>query len=197
MATTTRLLTTKGLPTTLLSRKAFKHLVVCYQTQSFLKIGDSLPDIKLYQDTPDNGISAKELYKGKKGVLFSVVGAFTPGCTHAHIPEYLESADKFKEEGYDLIGCVSVNDPFVMSAWGKNLQAEGKIKMLADTNGEFTKALGMELDCTKLLGNIRSKRYSLVIEDSIIQTINEDPKHSGLVCLLCIRNLKTKQQVMS
>ncbi|XP_050407100.1 peroxiredoxin-5, mitochondrial [Patella vulgata] len=183
--------------TTSLLNNSLHRPAACCQIKRYLKIGDTLPDIKLYEDNPDNGISVRDIYKGKKGVLFSVVGAFTPGCTHAHIPEYLESADKFKEEGYDLIGCVSVNDPFVMAAWGQDLKAEGKIRMLADTKGEFTKAMGMELDCSKLLGNIRSRRYSLVIEDSKVHTINEDPQHSGLVCLLCIRNLKTKAQVMS
>ena len=156
-------------------------------TRSF-RIGEKLPTICLYEDSPDTSVNLQELFKGKKGVLFSVVGAFTPGCTQSHIPEYLDHFEKFKEEGYDLVCCVSVNDPFVMSAWGQQVKTNGKIRMLADPKAEFTKAMNMDLDCTKLLGNIRSKRYSLVIEDGTIQSIMTEPNHTGLACLLCIKN---------
>ncbi|KAH9523066.1 Peroxiredoxin-5, mitochondrial [Bulinus truncatus] len=163
-----------------LSSKSKKHKV---------QVGDLLPNVHLYEGTPNNAISAVDLYKGKKGVLFGVVGAFTPGCTNSHIPDYLSLHEKFKEEGY-MISCVSVNDPFVMAAWGKSTNADGKIRMLADPRGEFTKALGMELDCKQLLGGFRSQKYSLVIEDGKIQSINVDPEHTGLACLLCLKNMQ-------
>ncbi|PVD26499.1 hypothetical protein C0Q70_14176 [Pomacea canaliculata] len=159
-----------------------------------IKVGDPLPDIVLYEGSPNNAVKASELYKGKRGIIFAVLGAFNPGCTNAHIPDYLELYHKFKEEGY-LISCVSVNDPFVMAAWGKATGAEGKIRMLADPQAKFTKAMGMELDCTKLLGNFRSQKYSLVIDDSIIQSINVDPDHTGLACLLCITTMKNVNSI--
>ncbi|GFN97102.1 peroxiredoxin-5, mitochondrial [Plakobranchus ocellatus] len=160
-----------------------------YSSKHKFKVGDALPNVNLYENSPNNPVSASELYKGKKGVLFAVVGAFTPGCTNTHIPDYLSLYDKFKEEGY-MISCVAVNDPFVMAAWAKSTGAEGKIRMLADPCGEFTKTLGMDIDCTKLLGGVRSHKYSLVVEDSIIQSINVDPESTGLQCLLCIQNMR-------
>ncbi|XP_048259117.1 peroxiredoxin-5, mitochondrial-like [Haliotis rufescens] len=179
----------------LLSRVVLKTSApVTVQSKRYLRVGDRLPNVEVYGATPNDVINPAELYKGKRGVLFSVVGAFTPGCSESHIPEYISNHQKFKEEGYDLICCVAVNDPFVMDAWGKELRAEGKIKMLADTRGEFTRAMGMQLDCTKPLGGWRSRRYSIVVEDSVIQQINEDPDHTGLVCLLCIKNMKSRAQ---
>ncbi|XP_046577559.1 peroxiredoxin-5, mitochondrial-like isoform X2 [Haliotis rubra] len=154
----------------LLSRVALKTSApVTVNPKRYLRAGDRLPDVEVYGATPNDAINPAELYKGKRGVLFSVVGAFTPGCSESHIPEYISNHQKFKEEGYDVICCVAVNDPFVMNAWGKELKAEGKIKMLADTRGEFTRAMGMQLDCTKPLGGWRSRRYSIVVEDSVIQ----------------------------
>ncbi|RUS72994.1 hypothetical protein EGW08_019242 [Elysia chlorotica] len=160
-----------------------------YSSKHKFRVGDTLPDVNLFENSPDNPIPASTLYKGKRGILFAVVGAFTPGCTNTHIPDYLSLYEKFKEEGY-MISCVSVNDPFVMAAWGKSTNAEGKIRMLADPSGQFTKTLGMDIDCTKLLGGVRSHKYSLVIEDNIIQSVNVDPEFTGLQCLLCIQNMK-------
>ncbi|KAL3874204.1 hypothetical protein ACJMK2_037250 [Sinanodonta woodiana] len=153
-----------------------------------IRVGERLPPVSLYVDLPSNPINLQELFKGKKGVVFSVIGAFVPGCSQAHLPEYINHVDKFREEGYDLLGCIAVNDPFVMSAWGKSVGADGKVLMLADPKAEFTRALDMELDCKNLLGGVRSKRYSLVIEDGIVQGVNTEPDHTGLACLLCIRN---------
>lgn len=165
-----------------------------FSTIRYISVGDPLPDIVLYEGSVDNPIKARELYKGKKGVIFAVVGAFTPGCTNSHIPDYLELYDKFNEEGY-MISCISVNDPYVMAAWAKSTHAEGKIHMLADPRGEFTRAMGMELDCKKLLGTNRSHKYSVVVEDGIIKSINVDPEHTGLACLLCIRMMKNLSAV--
>jgi 2-Cys peroxiredoxin 5 len=168
----------------------------CYSSKKIqLQVGETLPDVNLYEDSPDNAISARQLYKGKKGVLFAVLGAFTPGCTNTHIPDYLSLYEKFKEEGY-MISCVSVNDPFVMKAWGISTNAAGKIRMLSDPRGEFTKVLGMDLDCKQVLGGIRSQKYSLVIEDGKILSINVDPEHTGLACLLCIKNMMEGSDIL-
>ncbi|KAK7103818.1 peroxiredoxin-5, mitochondrial-like [Littorina saxatilis] len=162
---------------------------VLLSAKRFIWVGDSLPDVNLYEGSPDNVIPARELYKGKRGVIFAVVGAFSPGCTNSHIPDYLELHDKIKEEGY-MISCIAVNDPFVMAAWAKDTETEGKIRMLADPRGEFTRAMGMELDCKKMLGTDRSQKYSLVVDDGVIQSINVDPEHTGLACLLCIKTMR-------
>jgi len=166
-----------------------------YSSKRCLQVGETLPDVNLYEDSPDNAISARQLYKGKRGVLFAVLGAFTPGCTNTHIPDYLSLYEKFKEEGF-MISCVSVNDPYVMKAWGISTNAAGKIRMLADPRGEFTKTLGMDLDCKQVLGGIRSQKYSLVIEDGKILSINVDPEQTGLACLLCIKNMKADDAVL-
>lgn len=160
-----------------------------------IKYGSSLPSVEVFVDSPSNPINVRDIFKDKKGVLFSVLGAFTPGCSQSHIPEYLENYDKFKAEGYEVIACVAVNDPYVMSAWGKDLQTEGKIMMLADTNAELTKAMRMELDCRHIMGTIRSKRYSVVIHDNVVKGFNGEPDHSGLACLMCIKNINKKQAI--
>ncbi|XP_076463798.1 peroxiredoxin-5, mitochondrial-like [Babylonia areolata] len=177
----------RALTTVALSQRIFPVLV---SAKRCFKVGDQLPDVLLYETSPDNAISARELYKGKRGIIFAVMAAFSPGCTNAHIPDFLELYEKFKEEGY-MMSCISVNDPFVMSAWAKFTKADGKIRMLADPRGEFTRAMGMEIECKKLLGTNRSQKYSLVVEDGIIQSINVDPEHTGLACLLCIKTMKS------
>ncbi|KAH3846152.1 hypothetical protein DPMN_088449 [Dreissena polymorpha] len=100
----------------------------------YLKRGIPVPSVDLYVDTPNNKVNAHELFKGKRGVLFSVLGAFTPGCK-THMPEYLDNYDKFKAEGFDVIACVAVNDPYVVSAWAESLNTRNKILMLADPKG--------------------------------------------------------------
>jgi len=143
----------------------------------------------LFENTPSNPVQLRDVFKDTKGILFSVLGAFNPGCSAAHIPEYLASCDQFKKEGYGVVACVSVNDPFVMEAWGKEVDKGGKIRMLADPCRDLTKALDMELDCKHLLGNIRSKRYSMLIEDNKVTHITMEPDASGLACLLCIQRI--------
>lgn len=157
----------------------------------FIKHGDPLPSVDLYLDTPNNKVNAHELFKGKRGILFSVLGAFTPGCKK-HIPEYLEHYDQFKAEGFDLLVCVVVNDPYVVAAWAKSLDTKDKILMLADPTAEFTKAMKMDLDCRHIMGTIRSKRYSVVIENGIMKGFQMEPEDTGLACLLCIKNLNRR-----
>ncbi|MFD2165697.1 peroxiredoxin [Thalassotalea euphylliae] len=116
-----------------------------------------------------------ELFAGKKVVMFAVPGAFTPTCSASHLPGYVVAADDFKAKGIDLIICLSVNDAFVMEAWGNSQNAE-HIEMLADGDGSYTKLLGLEME-TGAFGGLRSQRYAMVIEDGVVTTLNvEAPK---------------------
>merc|ERR1719204_2278687 len=129
------------------------------------KEGDTLPSLEVEEGKPGETVNVRELFKGKKGILFAVPGAFTPTCSEKHLPGFLDGAEELKAAGAEVIACVSVNDPFVMAAWGKDQDAEGKVRMLADTKCELTKALDMELDIKDLLGSVRSKRYAMLVED--------------------------------
>jgi len=150
-----------------------------------IKVGDALPSVDVFENTPGDKVNVAELFKGKKGVLFALPGAFTPNCTITHLPGYIADYDKLKAKGVDVVACVSVNDPFVMAAWGEASKADGKVRMLADTCGEFTKAMDMELAAAvPILGNMRSKRYSLVIEDSVVTAVNLEPDGMGVTCSL-------------
>ncbi|HFF2739777.1 TPA: peroxiredoxin [Vibrio cholerae] len=117
--------------------------------------------------------SVTTLFANKKVVLFAVPGAFTPTCSEAHLPGYVVLADKFKEKGVDMIACVSVNDAFVMKAWGE-AQNASEIAMLADGDASFTKALGLEMD-TGNFGGVRSQRYAMVIENNVVTLLNVEP----------------------
>jgi len=138
-----------------------------------VQIGDSIPEVnlKILGGQGPQDISTKEIFSGKKVVMFAVPGAFTPTCSAAHLPGYVANSDKIKEKGADAIVCVSVNDPFVMDAWGKGQNAEA-IMMVSDPEGELAGAMGTELDGSGFgLGN-RSSRYSLVAEDGKITVLN-------------------------
>ncbi|ROV56306.1 peroxiredoxin [Vibrio ponticus] len=139
--------------------------------------GQALPEATLSQLTKDGMVnhSTSELFANKKVVLFAVPGAFTPTCSEAHLPGYVVLADQLKAKGVDMIACVSVNDAFVMKAWGETQNAE-EIVMLADGDGSFTKALGLEMD-TATFGGIRSQRYAMIIDNGVVTTLNvEAPK---------------------
>lgn len=139
--------------------------------------GQTLPDATLSQLGKEGMINhkVKELFAGKKAVLFAVPGAFTPTCSEAHLPGYVVQADELKAKGVDIIACVSVNDAFVMKAWGE-AQNAGEIMMLADGDGAFAKALGLEMD-TGAFGGLRSQRYAMVIDDGVVSLLNvEAPK---------------------
>lgn len=136
------------------------------------------------EGTPKDKVNMSQLFAGKKGILFAVPGAFTPGCSKTHLPGYVEDFDKFKEKGVEIVACISVNDPFVMAAWGEAHNCQGKIRMLADTKGEFAKAVDMELDAVPFLGNVRSKRYSMLIEDGVVKQLQLEPDGTGLSCSL-------------
>merc|ERR1711931_116976 len=115
--------------------------------------GDGVPAVTLYEASPAGKVELAQLCAGKKVVIFGVPGAFTPGCSNTHLPGYVEAAQDLKDsKGVEEIVCVAVNDPFVMEAWGKQRGAEGKVRMLADTCADLTKALGMDLDLCAVLG---------------------------------------------
>lgn len=146
-----------------------------------IQIGQRIPDASLGEfvevatDTCPTGPtmhSVAELAKGKKIAVFAVPGAFTPTCSEQHLPGYLELHDQLKAKGIDEIWCVSVNDAFVMGAWGRDQNVQGRIRMLADGSGQWTSALGLELDLTERGLGVRSQRYSAIIEDGIVQQLN-------------------------
>lgn len=141
-----------------------------------IKQGDKLPAGKLRTMTAEGPkeLSTDEIFKGKKVVLFAVPGAFTPTCSNQHLPSYLTNYDKIKGQGVDTIACMAVNDPFVMSAWGKEKAVEDKILMLSDGNGEYTKALGLELDASKFGLGTRAKRFSMIVNDGVVEKLNVD-----------------------
>jgi len=138
-----------------------------------ISVGDRIPATTL-QTMGDDGptpISTDDIFRGKKVVLFAVPGAFTPGCSMTHLPGYIVNADKLLAAGVDTIACLSVNDAFVMDAWGKAQNAE-HILMLADGNGDFTTALGLELDGTGFGMGLRSQRYAMIVDDGTVTLLN-------------------------
>ncbi|CAK0788006.1 Peroxiredoxin-2E-1, chloroplastic [Coccomyxa viridis] len=138
--------------------------------------GDKLPgDIKLnYFDKESNmqEISIEELTKGKKVVMLAVPGAFTPTCSLKHLPGFVEKYDELKAKGVDTIACVGVNDAFVMDAWGKSIDVGDKILLLADGSAIFTKAIGAELDLTDKGLGLRSRRYTMLVDDGVVKALN-------------------------
>ena len=139
-----------------------------------IKIGDRLPDAKFRVMTADGPAWATtgEVFKDKKVVLFAVPGAFTPTCHMNHLPGYLSNADAIKAKGVDTIAVTGVNDVFVMDAWKKASNAAGKIEFLADGNADFAKALGLANDASAGGLGLRSKRYSMVVEDGVVRKLN-------------------------
>ncbi len=132
-----------------------------------IKVGDSIPSMKLMTATAEGPkeISTDDIFKGKKVVLFAVPGAFTPTCSAKHLPGFVQHAADFKAKGVDTIACISVNDAFVMGAWGKDQGTGDKVMMLADGSATFAKALGLEMDITARGMGVRSQRYALVAQD--------------------------------
>jgi len=135
-----------------------------------VKEGDKIPSATLkHMDASGiNDITTEDLTAGKKVVIFAVPGAFTPTCSKDHAPGFIKSAEELKAKGVDTIACVSVNDPFVMAAWAENLGAGNGVLFLADGNGDFTKAMDLELDGRGFGLGSRSQRYAAVIEDGVI-----------------------------
>jgi glutaredoxin/glutathione-dependent peroxiredoxin len=142
-----------------------------------IKVGDRIPSVKLRHMTAEGPkeISTDELFGGKKVALFALPGAFTPTCSAKHLPGFVNKAAEIKAKGVDAIACLSVNDVFVMNAWGKDQKADGKVMMLADGNAEFTKAVGLELDASGFGMGQRSKRYAMIVDNGVVKTLNVEP----------------------
>lgn len=139
-----------------------------------IRPGDSLPAATFTVMGPEGPgpKTTSEVFDGKKVLLFAVPGAFTPTCNNKHLPGYLAEHDAIKARGVDIIACVAVNDVFVLNAWAKANGVGDRILMLADGNGEFARALGLEMDVTRFGMGVRSSRYSMVVESGIVKTLN-------------------------
>ncbi len=139
-----------------------------------IKVGDKVPDATLTHMT-DSGpaqITTQELFGGKKVAIFAVPGAFTPTCSNDHLPGFVNNADAIKGKGVDTIACLSVNDAFVMGAWGKDRNVGDKVLMLGDGNLDLTKKLGLELDGSGYGLGERSQRYSMIVDDGVVTNLN-------------------------
>jgi len=138
-----------------------------------IQVGDRLPDVPLTVAT-ENGpeqTTSGEFFAGRRIALFAVPGAFTPTCSARHLPSYVDKASDIKGKGVDEIACISVNDPFVMSAWNKS-DGSGDITMLADGNGAFSDAVGLSMDASKFGMGKRSQRYSMLVNDGVVEQLN-------------------------
>lgn len=146
-----------------------------------IKVGDKLPAGTLQEffavekngcSIGPNAVTIEALTSGKKVVLFGLPGAFTPTCSAKHVPSYLQHYAELKAKGVDSIACMSVNDAFVMGAWGKELGADDKVHMLADGSAAYTKALGLELDLTARGMGVRCQRFSMLVDNGVVKTLN-------------------------
>ena len=148
-----------------------------------IAVGEKLPNATLYEffnEEADgcalgpNAFEVEKIAAGKKIVIFGLPGAFTPTCSAKHVPGYVEHCDAIKAKGVDEIWCVSVNDPFVMGAWGRDQKVGKKVRMLGDGSGEFTKKLGLELDLTARGLGVRSDRYAMIVEDGVVKSLDRE-----------------------
>ena len=147
-----------------------------------INVGDRLPDATfttMSAEGPKPATTA-EVFGGKKVALFAVPGAFTPTCSKQHLPGYVARYDELKSKGFDAIACTAVNDIFVLSAWTKDGSADGKVLMLADGSADFARKIGLEIDLTARGLGVRSKRYSMIVEDGVVRSLNVEeapPQH--------------------
>jgi peroxiredoxin len=150
-----------------------------------IKVGDRLPSGTLWEFIEEeipgcsvgpNAFQVEDLVKGKRIAIFGLPGAFTPTCSAKHLPGFLQNADKLKAAKVDEIWCLSVNDAFVMGAWGREQGAKGKVRMMADGSGVYAKALGLEMDLVARGLGVRSQRYSMLVDNGVVKTLNiEEP----------------------
>jgi len=137
-----------------------------------IQVGDPIPEVPLQRIREGvETVDTHALFDGKKVVLFAVPGAFTPTCSERHLPGYVEHFDAFRERGIEVV-CMSVNDPFVMQAWGQSQNVPEGLQMLADGNGDFTRALGLEMDASGYGMGRRSKRFALYAEDGVVKQLH-------------------------
>lgn len=163
-----------------------------------IKVGDRLPDATftvMGADGPAPKTTA-DVFNGKKIALFAVPGAYTPTCHKQHMPGFVERVGELKAKGIDAVACTAVNDVFVMANWANDVGAAGKITMLADGNADFARAIGLDIDLTKFGLGVRSKRYSMLVEDGVVKSLNIDeapPMHdkssAATLCSLIDRTL--------
>jgi len=139
-----------------------------------IKVGDTLPSIDLQHKVDDQveTINSDKLFSGKKVVLFALPGAFTPTCSASHLPGYVVYSDQLSAKGVDRIICLSVNDAFVMEAWGKQHNVDDRVMMIADGSAHFTRAIGLEVDLGAAGMGIRSQRYAMVVNDGVVELLN-------------------------
>jgi len=139
-----------------------------------IKVGDKVPAVNFRVLTAEGPkeLTSDELFKGKKVAFFAVPGAFTPTCSQRHLPGYVDKAAALKAKGVDTIACISVNDAFVMGAWGKDQKTEGKVTMLADGSGDFTRAVDLELDATRNGLGKRSQRCSMLVDNGVVKALH-------------------------
>jgi peroxiredoxin len=139
-----------------------------------IQVGDKVPNVSFRVLGPEGPkeITSDELFGGKKVAFFAVPGAFTPTCSQRHLPGYVDKAAQLKAKGVDTIACVAVNDAFVMGAWGKDQNCGDKVLMLADGSGDFTRAVGLELDATRNGLGKRSQRYSMLVDNGVVKALH-------------------------
>ncbi|MFL6581036.1 MAG: peroxiredoxin [Burkholderiales bacterium] len=148
-----------------------------------IKVGDKLPPGTLWEfieeETPGcsigpNAFKVEDIVRGKRIAVLGLPGAYTPTCSAKHLPGFVRLADEFRKKKIDEIWCLSVNDAFVMGAWGKEQGAKGKVRMMADGSGQYSKALGLEFDLTARGMGVRSQRYSMLVVDGVVKALNLD-----------------------
>ena len=146
-----------------------------------IKVGDKLPagNLQEFVEVEGNGCSigpntfdVQKVSAGKTIAVFGLPGAFTPTCSAKHVPGYVEKAEEFKKAGVDEIWCISVNDPFVMGAWGRDQKTAGKVRMMADGSADFAKATGLTFDLTSRGMGVRSQRYSMLVDNGVVKSLN-------------------------
>jgi peroxiredoxin len=147
-----------------------------------IKVGDKIPSATLRRmnDSGIEEVQTSDYFAGRTIAMIGVPGAFTPTCSQQHLPGYIEKATDFKSKGVDEIACLSVNDPFVMQEWSKASGAEGKVTLLADGNGEFTKAMGLEFDGSGAGLGTRSKRFAMIVEDGVVKSLHVEDSPGAL-----------------
>jgi glutaredoxin/glutathione-dependent peroxiredoxin len=145
-----------------------------------IAVGDTIPDVQLSTMTADGPrpVSSIEALGKGKVVLFAVPGAFTPTCSDYHLPGFVMRADEIQAKGVDTIACLSVNDAFVMGAWGRDQGVGDRVLLLADGNGDFTRAVGLELDGSGIGLGLRSQRYAAILEDGVVRSLFVEPQRS-------------------
>jgi peroxiredoxin len=158
-----------------------------------IKVGDRLPEATFFVMSTEGPrpIMTAEAFGGRRVALFAVPGAYTPTCHKQHMPGFVARHSEFKRKGIDTIACTAVNDIFVLTQWSKDSGAEGRITMLADGNGEFAKKIGLEIDLTSRGLSVRSKRYSMIVDDGVVRVLNiedapaQHEKSSAVALLAC------------